>query len=393
MTPEMIREAPLPAAWVDLDALDRNIDRLSARVGRKTLRVASKSVRHVGVLRRILARGGERFRGVMCFTADEACFLADAGFDDLFVAYPTVQAEPLRALADRAAAGRTVWAVVDCAAHLEALGAAGRAAGTVLAAVVELDVSYRRLGGRIHVGARRSPVRGAADAVALARAARGIEGVEVAGLMAYEAHVAGLPDANPFSPRLNPARRAVKRLAVPEAARLRAAVVAALEAEGVTLRLVNGGGTGSLRETAAEACVTEVTAGSGFLCPHLFDYYRALDLEPAAGFALEVCRLSDAGYATCLGGGYIASGEPGWDRLPRPWKPPGLTFVPAEGAGEVQTPLRVPAGVRLAVGDAVLFRHAKAGELAERFDTYLLCRGGEVVAREPTYRGQGRCFL
>ena len=66
----------LPAAIVDLDAMDRNVDRvLDALAGTdKTCRVASKSVRHVGLLRRILERGGARFRGLMCFTLEEACF-------------------------------------------------------------------------------------------------------------------------------------------------------------------------------------------------------------------------------------------------------------------------------------------------------------------------------
>ncbi|MCZ7683842.1 MAG: hypothetical protein M5U28_35795 [Sandaracinaceae bacterium] len=89
----------------------------------------------------------------------------------------------------------------------------------------------------------------------------------------------------------------------------------------------------------------------------------------------------------------MASGEPGWDRLPIPWAPEGLRYVPLEGAGEVQTPLRVGTRAPIYIGDPIVFRHAKAGELAERFDSYLLLRDGAVVAREPTYRGMGRCFL
>lgn len=389
----------LPAAFVDLDALERNVDAIGARMrdvaaGPKTLRVASKSVRHTGVLRRILERGGADFVGLMCFATEEAIFLADEGFDDLFVAYPTVQPGALDAFARRAADGRTLWHVVDCPEHLEALGAAGRRAGVELAAVVELDVSYRPLGGRVHLGARRSPVRTAVQALALARLADRIEGVRVRGLMGYEAHVAGVQDANPFAPAMNPVKRALKRLAGPEVAGLRAEVVAALEADGHELALVNGGGTGSVHLTALEAAVTEVTAGSGFVCSHLFDYYADLALEPAAWFALEVCRVSDPGYLTCAGGGYVASGEPGPDRLPIPWQPQGLRYVPMEGAGEVQTPLVVPAGASAPrIGEPVFFRHAKAGELAERFEQYHLVRGGEVVATEPTYRGQGCCFF
>lgn len=392
---DLLRGQRLPAALVDLDALARNVDRLMARTqGPVTLRVASKSVRHVGLLRRILERGGARCRGLMCFSAEEAVRLADAGFDDLLVAYPTVQRGALDALAQVAAGGGRVSAVVDCVAHLEALGAAGRAADAILDAVIEIDLSYRPVGGRVHLGVRRSPLRTAADCVALARRAEGIEGVRVAGLMGYEAHVAGLTDRVPGGGRALAARRAFKRVATPAAARLRAEAARALRAAGVDLRLVNGGGTGSLHLTAGQPAVTEITAGSGFLCPHLFSDYLDLDLEPAAFFALEVSRSSDPGFVTCAGGGYVASGPPAADRLPRPWSPAGLALLDTEGAGEVQTPLRVSRGAdALAVGDPVLFRHAKAGELAERFDRYLLVEGGRVVGEEPTYRGEGWCFF
>lgn len=389
----VLADQPLPAALVDLDALDRNIERLRERVRGtgKTLRVASKSVRHVGLLRRILAGGGEDFRGLMCFTPREAAFLAGEGFDDLLVAYPSTRG--LAEVAARVAEGKTIRLMADGVAQLRAYGAAARTAGVTLEALLELDVAYQPLGGRLHLGVLRSPLRSAEAIEAMARQAAAVEGVRIVGLMGYEAHVAGLPDATPFSPSLNPVRRALKRLSVPQIAERRAAAVEALRRAGVEPVVVNGGGTGSLDTTTLEDCVTEVTAGSGFVCSHLFDYYRGNVLEPAAFFALEVSRIPEPGVVTCLGGGYVASGEPGWDRLPVPYLPSGLEYVSMEGAGEVQTPLRVPSGVALAVGDPVIFRHAKAGELAERFEDYVLLRGGELVGREPTYRGQGQCFL
>ncbi|MFK7992327.1 MAG: alanine racemase [Sandaracinaceae bacterium] len=385
----------LPAALVDLDALDRNVDRVRAHVAPfgKTLRVASKSVRHVGLLRRILERGGPCFSGLMCFSAEEAVFLRDRGFDDLLVAYPTVSPSGLRAVAEKVAAGATIRLMVDDRAHLDAAARAARGAKTELEVLLDVDVSMRPFRA-LHLGAQRSPLREVASIERLTRAAVQQEGVKPVGLMAYEAHVAGLPDASPFDRGLNHARRWFKRAAVPAVAEQRAAAIGAMRAAGVEPRIVNGGGTGSLRSTPREAGITEATAGSGFLCPHLFDYFQGSELEPASFFALEVCRIPEPGIVTCLGGGYIASGEPGWDRLPLPCAPPGLSYLTGEGAGEVQTPLRLgPSSPPLRVGDPVLFRHTKAGELAERFAHYLLLRDGAIESREPTYRGEGACFF
>ena len=59
----------------------------------------------------------------------------------------------------------------------------------------------------------------------------------------------------------------------------------------------------------------------------------------------------------------------------------------------MQTPLLGAAADGLAIGDRVYMRHAKAGELCERFDSLYLVEGGEIVDSVPTYRGEGRTFL
>jgi D-serine deaminase-like pyridoxal phosphate-dependent protein len=93
------------------------------------------------------------------------------------------------------------------------------------------------------------------------------------------------------------------------------------------------------------------------------------------------------------GGGYVASGSAGPDKLPRPVFPLGLALDAQEGAGEVQTPLRLARGTALRLGDAVLFRHAKAGELCERFAEIVVVEGERIIERVPTYRGLGGCFF
>jgi D-serine deaminase-like pyridoxal phosphate-dependent protein len=161
----------------------------------------------------------------------------------------------------------------------------------------------------------------------------------------------------------------------------------------VPLEFVNGGGTGSLRSTARETAVTELAAGSGLYSPTLFDTYRAFRLRPAAMFALPVVRRPGPGVVTVLGGGYLASGPGDAARLPTPYLPSGLHLDGQEGAGEVQTPVLGAPADALGVGDRVYFRHAKAGELCERFDRLYLVEGERVVEEVPTYRGEGRCFL
>ena len=215
----------------------------------------------------------------------------------------------------------------------------------------------------------------------------------LAGVMAYEAQIAGVGDAPPGKPLAGRAIRAMQRLSGRELARRRARAVKAVRAVAPELEFVNGGGTGSVERTVAEAAVTEVAAGSGLYAPSLFSAYTAFRPRPAALFALPVVRRPGPGVATALGGGYVASGAAGRDKLPLPHLPAGLELDPREGAGEVQTPLLGPAADRLAAGDVVFLRHAKAGELCERFNELHLVRGERLVASVPTYRGEGRAFL
>jgi D-serine deaminase-like pyridoxal phosphate-dependent protein len=369
-----------PFAAVDLDAFDANLADLLRRAGGTPLRLASKSVRVRALAERALAGG---FRGTLCFTLPEALWLASLGWDDLVVAYPTVDRAALRQLAHGPARER-VTVMVDCAEHLDAIGAAG---GGPVKVCLDVDAGWRALGGRVAIGAKRSPLHTPDEVAALAAEIGRRPGLVLDGLMAYEGQIAGVGDRPPGKPLLGLAVRGMQALSARELAPRRAAIVAALP----PLRFVNGGGTGSIERTAAEPAVTEVAAGSGLFGPTLFDAYRAFHPRAAAFFVLPVVRKPSSAIATVLGGGYPASGAAGRDRLPSPVLPEGLRLDRTEGAGEVQTPLHGAAGLR--VGDRVWFRHAKAGELCERFDVVHLIRGGELVDSVPTYRGEGKAFL
>jgi D-serine deaminase-like pyridoxal phosphate-dependent protein len=172
------------------------------------------------------------------------------------------------------------------------------------------------------------------------------------------------------------------------------AVVAALKNAGVELKVVNGGGSGSLLSTLADLSVTEVTVGSGFYAPGLFHHFSDVHFQPAAFFALQVVRTPALNMIACQGGGYIASGPTEARKAPLPVMPVGLKYLPLEGAGEVSTPLILPDDCpNLLIGDPIFFQHAKAGELCERFNRLHLLKDGKIIDTVPTYRGEGMNFL
>jgi D-serine deaminase-like pyridoxal phosphate-dependent protein len=386
-------EVEAPFAFVDLDAMWSNGDAMLSRAAGKPIRVASKSLRCRALLERVLARD-ERYAGLMTFTLPETLWLAEHGFENLLLAYPTTDSGALEELALRSVAnpGGAPIVMVDCAKHLDAIEAVLGGGAAPVRVCIELDAGWWTLGGRIKVGPKRSPVHTVAQAVELAREIERRSQVELAALMSYEGQIAGVGDRPPGRRLRGAAIRAMQRRSAVELAERRAAVVAAIR-EFAALPIVNGGGTGSLELTGAEDAVTEIAAGSGFYAPTLFDTYSRFNLTPAAGFALPIVRKPNAAVATALGGGYLASGPGEPSRIPSPWLPPGLELDAEEGAGEVQTPLSGSPARDLRVGDRVYMRHAKAGELCERFDTLHLVQGGEIVDAVPTYRGEGQTFL
>ncbi len=438
-----------PFAVVDLDALWANAADMEARAAPKPIRLASKSVRCRTLQERVLARPG--FAGTLAYTLPEALWLAGCGFRDILVAYPTADRRALRELAlltaqrpetriaimvDSSAqidlldavVGGQEGAMADSAlgdlegpmvgsaaraggpgdisygerapAHSGRVGLEGALARPPVRVCIELDAGLWALGGRVRIGAKRSPVHTPAQAAVLARAVVAREGVRLVGLMAYEAQIAGLGDAPSGSGIVGRwgsslrghLIRLLQARSARELATRRALAVAAVRSI-APLEFVNGGGTGSLHGTAREAAITEIAAGSGLYGPALFDAYRAFTPRPAALFALPIVRRPSPTVVTALGGGYLASGPSDSARLPRPYLPPGLRLDRQEGAGEVQTPLLGAPARTLALGDRVWMRHAKAGELCERFDRLYLIEGERIVDEVPTYRGEGQCFL
>ena len=383
------RGVDAPVAALHLDALRHNTHDMLDRAAGTPIRVASKSLRVRGVLEAVLALPG--YRGVLAYTLAEALWLAET-LDDIVVGYPSVDAAAIRRLGTSAELAGRVTLMVDSIDHLDIVDAVlAPDKRETIRVCLELDASWNApvLG---HLGVWRSPVHTPAEAKALAIAIVSRPGFELVGMMAYEAQIAGLVDRPAGRPVQGGLNRWVRNHSILDITARRAAAVAAVR-QVANLEFVNGGGTGSLESTSADSSVTDIAAGSGFFGGHLFDNYSGFQPAPAAAFALSVVRKPTAATATLLGGGWIASGPPGTDRMPRLVWPEGLSLVPREMAGEVQSPVTGAAAGNLRVGDRVWLRHTKSGELSEHVNEFALVHDGTVVDMLPTYRGEGKAFL
>lgn len=379
---------PSPVFVVDLDAFDANADDLVRRAGGKTIRVASKSLRIPALISRALDH--DHVQGVLSYTLREALWLHEQGIsDDIVVAYPTVDRGALAELVASPSAAAAITLMVDDVAHLDVVDSV-RFSPTVPVRIC-LDVDAGLLMAGQHVGPKRSPLHDTEAVMTLAREVVGRDGFRLVGVMTYEGQVAGLQDSVPKARARSLALRQIKTLSLAQLAVRRHEISDAL-ARIADLEFWNAGGSGSVESSAADPVVTEVAAGSGLLVPRLFDHYRSFAPRPASYFGLPVTRRPSPQMATVHGGGLIASGPAGPDRLPTPWAPAGLHLTGLEGAGEVQTPLTGHTAGLLEIGDLVWFRPAKSGEPFEHAPVVHLLSGSEFVDTVPSYRGCGQAF-
>ena len=381
---------PMPFAYLDLDLLEQNIRDVVARAGDKKVRLASKSLRSVSVMKRILA-ASPTFQGVMSYTALEAVYLASQGIDDLLIGYPSWHADDIAAVARATAEGAHITLMIDSVEHVEQVERVASKHGVRLPLCLDIDMATQFPG--LHFGVWRSTLCTPEQARPVIERILTSSHVWLDGLMGYEAQIAGVGDNVAGQALKSTLVRQLKRYSLREIVARRTALVELIASYGQPLRFVNGGGTGSLHTTRMEPAVTEITVGSGFYSPTLFDSYRDFRYQPAAGFAIEIVRRPSPSRYTCLGGGYIASGGTGPEKQPRPYLPTGATLDSIEGAGEVQTPVRYKGPIPLTLGDPIFMRHAKAGELCERFTHLLLISDGTVKGKYTTYRGDGQCFI
>jgi D-serine deaminase-like pyridoxal phosphate-dependent protein len=351
-------DVPAPFAFLDLDAVWSNAADMLRRSRGKPIRIATEAIRSRPVLERLLDLD-PGFQGALTFSLAETLWLWERGMRDLVVAQPTTDRAGLVRLARVTAEDpeQAPVLMVDCVEHLDLIEEAASSFVAPIRVAIDIDLSWRALGGLIRFGARRSPVRTSEQAVSLAQEIERRGRVTLVGARAYEAQIAEVGDQVPGKGFSNLLTRAMQSASARELSERRAEIVAALT-EVAELQFVDGGGTGSIESTADQWSVTEIAAGSGFYAPIQLDYYRAFRLRPAAMFALPVARGA------------------------------GKTSIEVAGAQRA-LPAR---GTDLALGDRVYFRHLEAGALCERFNRLHLVTGTTIRDEVPTYRGEGKSF-
>lgn len=382
-------ELSLPALLLDLPAFEENCRQIARHSNGKKIRIATKSIRSIEVIKRILD-SDPVFQGVMCFSPEEAIFLSENGLDDILIAYPIWDKKALADISILNSKGKTIICMVDAAEQVDHLAHIAEETKGCFYLCIDVDMSTTFF--TLHFGVRRSPLKDSEAVLKLAGKIKQTANIKLIGVMGYEAQIAGVGDKVPSQWMKNRAIDFLKKRSIQEVEERRNKVVHALQQEGVSLPLINGGGTGSLDSTTREDVVTEVTVGSGFYSPKLFDYYQGFLYKPALFFALPIVRKPAPNIYTCHGGGYVASGPPGKDKVPEPVFPAGGKLLDLEGAGEVQTPVHYE-NETLEIGDAIVFRAAKAGEICERFQEIVCLSDQQVVGRFKTYRGEGVCFI
>jgi D-serine deaminase-like pyridoxal phosphate-dependent protein len=370
-----------PALFVDVDAFEENIQWVLQNAGTKKIRIATKSLRSVELIKKILD-SSDQFQGLMTFTLEEALWLRSQGFKDILMGYPTLDKKGLQELAKNPA---EITLMVDLIEHLDALEELAKKNKNHLRICFDIDLSLDLPGLRF--GVYRSSLNSRMKVKALLEKLTSYPHLKLVGVMGYEAQIAGVMDKN------LPLIKVLKNLSLKQLKIRRHNIVDLVESYGHKLEFVNGGGTGSLLETTQEECVTEVTIGSAFYAPVLFDHYEDFTLTPSMYFTLPIVRHPDKHIFTCTAGGYIASGSLEPVKLPTPVLPLGLKLLKHEGAGEVQTPMNYTGSYPLKVGDIVIMRYAKAGEVCERFDKIHLIRKNSYIGSTQTYRGEGKTFL
>jgi D-serine deaminase-like pyridoxal phosphate-dependent protein len=355
-----VADIDTPALVVDLDAYERNLDRMAASLAGTPVRLRGHAKTHKSpvVAHHQLARGAV---GACCQKVSEAEAMVFGGVRNVLVSNEVVGARKVARLVQLAREAE-VAVCVDDPENARELDAAARAAGIRLAVLVELDVGMARCG-----------VPPGPPAVALAQQVAARPGLRFAGLQAYHGRAQHIVEEE--------RRRATIEAAIAEVRQ----TADLLKRQGLPCEVVSGAGTGTYRFEAASGVYTEVQAGSYCFMDVEYGLVEGFPREfEHALFVLATVMSRPAPDRAVLDAGLKAlSVDKG---MPRVWRRDGVEF---QRASDEHGVLRLEgAGRDLRLGDRVWLVPGHCDPTINLYDWYVAVRDGRVQALWPiTARG------
>ncbi len=345
-----------PALVLDLDAFERNLERMAAALRGTGVRLRAHGKAHKcpEIARRQVALGAV---GVCCQKVSEAAVFVEAGIEDVLVTNEVVGDAKLRHLAELARRAR-IGVLVDHSQQVRALAAAAQAHAVTLDVYVEVDV-----------GAGRCGVAPGEEAAQLARAIVASPPLRFAGLHCYHGTAQHMRA---------PEERAVAIAAASQAARM---TKRAIEALGIAVERVTGGGTASFLHERDSGVFNEIQAGSYAFMDRDYGDNRLgqgdIAFEHALFVRTTVMSRPTAGRAVVDAGLKASSVDSG---MPAVWKRPDLRYVKASDEHGV---LDTPGAAAVALGDALMLVPGHCDPTFNLYDELICIRGDRVEALWP----------
>jgi 3-hydroxy-D-aspartate aldolase len=248
---DALADVGTPALIIELDAFERNIDRMRSFIEAHGIRhrAHAKTHKSADIARIQIERGGAC--GLCCQKVSEAEAMVGGGATDVLVSNQVVDRRKIDRLARLAGRARTL-VCVDDPGNVDDLSAAAQRHGTTIECLVEIDC-----------GAGRCGVAWGAPSVALARMIAAAPGLRFAGLQAYQGTAQHLREF------------AERKAKIAAAADQVARTVAMLKAEGLDCAIVGGAGTGTYQFEGTSGVYNELQAGSYVFMD--VDYRRVKD--------------------------------------------------------------------------------------------------------------------
>jgi D-serine deaminase-like pyridoxal phosphate-dependent protein len=345
-----------PALVLDLAAFERNLERMAAALRGTSVRLRAHAKAHKcpEIARRQVALGAV---GVCCQKVSEAAVFVAAGIEDVLVTNEVVGDAKLRRLAVLARSAR-IGVLVDHPQQVRALAAAAQAHVVTLDVYVEVDV-----------GANRCGVAPGDPAVQLAREIAASAPLRFAGLHCYHGTAQHMRA---------PEERAAAIAAASEAARM---TKRAIEALGIAVECVTGGGSGSFVHERDSGIFNEIQAGSYAFMDRDYGDNRLgegdIGFEHALFVRTTVMSRPTAARAIVDAGLKASSVDSG---MPGVWKRPDLRYAKASDEHGV---LETGDAAALSLGDALMLVPGHCDPTFNLYDEVVCIRGDRVEAVWP----------